>query len=165
MDLAAQPRNRRDDKAARPLAGGELAIAAERDAGARREVPEVAIRRGAEVAVGVALLVPALAQIEPSAVAVVRRPQLLDGVRRIGCGREGMPVRAHLGVDVEVVEEHELPREGVCVRRHLLAEESEIGIAVAGRDVAEHLVVGTVLADHVEEVLDRRALPGAVRDR
>ena len=71
---------------------------------------------------------------------------------------------AHLGVDVEVVEEDELGGEGVGVRGHLLAEEGQVRVAVALRQVAEHLVVGPVLADDVEDVLDRRGLAGRARD-
>ncbi len=41
--------------------------------------------------------------------------------------------------------------------RHLLAEQRQRLVAVAARDVAEHLVVGAVLAHDVEDVLDRPA--------
>ena len=147
------------------LPGGELAVAAHRDPGARREVPQVALGRRREVAVVVADLVAALAQVEPAAVAVERRPQLLDGVGGVRRGREGVAVVADLGVDVEVVEQHELARDRVGVRRDVLAEEREVRVAVALRQVAEHLVVGAVLADHVEDVLDRRRLADPARDR
>ena len=67
-----------------------------------------------------------------------------------------MAVVADLGVDVEVVERCERRRERVGIRRHIFAEERQRRIAVRLRQVAEHLVVGAVLANDVEDVLDRR---------
>jgi hypothetical protein len=65
-------------------------------------------------------------------------------------------VVAHFSVDVEVVEEREVARDRVCVRRDLFAEERQRRIAIAARDIAEDLVVGAVLANDVENVFDRR---------
>ena len=151
--------------AALRLPGGELAVAADAHARARGEVPDVAVGGGGEVPVVVADLVAAFAQVEAAALAVERRPQLLDGVGRVGRGRVGVAVVADLGVHVEVVEQHELARDRVGVRRHVLAEKRQVRVAVALGHVAEHLVVGAVLADHVEDVLDRRRLADAPRDR
>jgi hypothetical protein len=64
-------------------------------------------------------------------------------------------VVAHLRVDVEVVEQHELAGERVRVRRDLLSEQGQVRVAVPLRQVAQDLVVGAVLADDVEDVLDR----------
>ena len=47
--------------------------------------------------------------------------------------------------------------EGVLVGRDLLAEYGEPGIPIALRNVAEDLVVGSVLLDDVEHMPDRRA--------
>ena len=101
----------------------------------------------------------------PAAPAVVGRPELLDGVGRVRPGRERVSVEADFGIDVEVVEQHELPRERVCVGRDVFAEDRERRIAVAQLDVAEDLVVRAVLADDVEDVLDRRRRADALRDR
>ena len=76
-----------------------------------------------------------------------------------------MPVVADLGVDVEVVEQHELARQGVGVGRRILAEEAEARIAVSRRQVAEDLVVGAVLLDDVEDVRDRRGVADARGNR
>ena len=165
VDLADEARDRGRDRAALRLPGRELAVAADAHARARGEVPDVAVGGGGEVAVVVADLVAAFAQVEAAALAVERRPQLLDGVGRVGRGRVGVAVVAHLGVHVEVVEQHELARDRVGVRRHVLAEERQVRVAVALGHVPEHLVVGAVLADHVEDVLDRRGLADAPRDR
>ena len=169
MDLALQPGHGRLDapRAVRVGAGpvGELAVAAHADAGAGREVPDVAVARRRQVAVRVAIAVAAFAEIHAAAPAVVGRPQLLDHVGGVGAGRERVAVVADLGVDVEVVEQHELARQRVRVRRHLLAEDGQRRIAVALLEVAEDLIVGAVLADHVEHVLDRRGIADAARDR
>ena len=144
---------------------GELAVAAHAHAGARAGVPDVAVHRGGDVAVRVAHLAAALAQVAPAAAAVVGRPDLLDEVGGIRAGRVRVAVVADLGVDVEVVEQHELPRDGVGVRRDLLAEQAQVRVAVAPLEVAEDLVVGAVLADDVEDVLDGRRIAHLPRDR
>ena len=51
-----------------------------------------------------------------------------------------MPAVADLGVDVEVVEEHELPRERVGVRRDVVPEQAQRRVRVALVHVAEDLV-------------------------
>ena len=75
-----------------------------------------------------------------------------------------MTVVADLGIDVEVVEHAELARQCVCVRRHVVAEQAQRRIGVAAIEIAEHLIEGTVLADDVEHVLDRRGIADAARD-
>ena len=59
-------------------------------------------------------------------------------------------------VDVEVVEQHEFARQLVMIGRDVLAEQHQRGIAVAFLHVAEHLIVGAILLDDVDDVLDRR---------
>ena len=44
--------------------------------------------------------------------------------------------------------------QGVGVGRHRVAEDGQAGVAVAGLDVPENLIVGAVLADDIEDVLD-----------
>jgi len=70
----------------------------------------------------------------------------------IRASREGVTVVAHFGVDVEVVQNDELTGECVGVGRHVLTEE-ERGVAVPATEIAEHLVVRAILANHVEQVL------------
>ena len=111
--------------AALPCPRGELTVAAHADPAAFGEVPDVAERRGREVAVVAADLVPALAQVRCAAVPVVGRPQLLDHIGRVGGHRERMTVIADFGIDIEVVEQRERARKRMRVRRDLLAEERE----------------------------------------
>ena len=66
---------------------------------------------------------------------------------------------------VIVVEQPELLDQRVVIRRHVAPELHQRRIAVALRHIAEHLVVGAVLLDDVEDVLDRRALPAVHGDR
>ena len=49
-------------------------------------------------------------------------------------------------------------RQGVVIGRHLFAEDGQARIAVALLHVAEHLVVGAVLLDDVDDVLEDRRL-------
>ena len=66
-----------------------------------------------------------------------------------------MAVGRHLAVAVEVVQQHELPGQAMGVGRDLLREDAQVRVAVAVLHVAEDLIVGAVLADDVDAVLDR----------
>src|SRR5262249_5970306 len=63
------------------------------------------------------------------------------------------------------VVETELLGQRVLVRRHLRSELRQVRVTVALGHVAVHLVVGAVLLDEQEDVLDRRRVPDARRDR
>jgi hypothetical protein len=53
----------------------------------------------------------------------------------------------------------------VLVRRHVLAVLLQRRVAVAFGDVTEELVVGPVVLDDQEDVLDRRRVAEPLRDR
>ena len=76
-------------------------------------------------------------------------------------GAPGPAVRADLAGVVEVVERDEVRGERMQVGRRGLRELGERRVAVALREVAEHLIVGAVLLDDVDDVLD--VLPQAWR--
>ncbi len=76
-----------------------------------------------------------------------------------------MAERGLISRPVVVVEQHELLRKRVVVRRHVAPEQHERRIAVPLRHVSEHLVIGAVLLDDVEDVPDRGGLPEVHRDR
>ena len=97
------------------------------------------------------------------AAAVVGVPVLRHVVRDRGGRGPEVAVDRGLGVRVHVVEQREAPGERVGVRGDPVAEQRELGIAVAARVVAQHLVVGAVLAHDVEDVLDLVARPRAAR--
>ena len=63
-----------------------------------------------------------------------------------------------------MIEQHELIRQRVRVGRHVPAVHDERRIARALADVAEHLIVGAVLADDEDHVLDRRRLSRPLGD-
>ncbi len=67
-----------------------------------------------------------------------------------------MPVGAVAAGGVEIVEQHELLGEKVLVGGDILTEHHQRWVAVAARHVAEDLVVGAVLLDDVDDVLDER---------
>ena len=94
----------------------------------------------------------------------MRRPVLLDVVGGVGGVGPLVAVGAHFAVAVEVVEQHELLGDGVVVGRDLAAEQAQARVAVALGDIAEDLVVGAVLLDDVDDVLDGRAGAHLARD-
>ena len=108
---------------------------------------------------------PPFEVVAAAAVGVVGRPVLLDVVVGHRGGRPVVAVGAHLGVGVEVVEEHEPLGELMMVGRDVPAEEHERGIPVPCRQVAQDLVVGPVLLDDVDHVLDERRVPDPPGDR
>ena len=63
---------------------------------------------------------------------------------------------------IGVVEQHELAHHLVLVRRDLLAEDAEVRVAVALLHIAEDLVVGAVLLDDVDDVLEDARLADAL---
>ena len=142
----------------------ELAVVAERDALPLGEIPQVAVRRLGDVVVGNARRGSRPRSRTSAARRVVRRHRLLDVVGRVGRHRPVVPVGAHLGVDEEPVEQSEPLGERVMIRRHGARKEHQRRIAVALRDVAEHLIVRAVLLEDVDHVLERRiARPRAAR--
>jgi hypothetical protein len=96
--------------------------------------------------------------------AVLGGPLLFVEVGGVGRVGPGVAVDRDFAVTVEVVEEDVLLDEGMLVGSDLLAEEDEFGVAVGVRDVAEDLVVGAVLFDDVDDVLDGAGLADALRD-
>src|SRR5262245_4467691 len=89
---------------------------------------------------------------------VAQRPGALVELARIRGRAPGMSVLRDFTVAVQVVEENELFGDSVAIWRDVTPEEHQRWIAVALRKVAKHLIVGPVLHDDVEHVLDRRAL-------
>src|SRR5262249_50589023 len=74
-------------------------------------------------------------------------------------------VRGQHAAVVEVVEQRERVGQAVLVRRHGRPIRVVRRAAVALRQITEDLVVGAVLLDDQEDVLDRRRLAELVRDR
>ena len=75
-----------------------------------------------------------------------------------------MAVDAHFPVAVEIVKDHILLRQGVLIGRDLLAEDSERRIAVSLGQIAELLIVGAILFDDVDDVLDLGGYPNLARN-
>src|ERR1700722_445227 len=66
-----------------------------------------------------------------------------------------MSIDAPLAVAVKIVEGDELLGQGVMVGRHFASEDREARVAIALRQVPQNLVVGSILFDDVNDVLDR----------
>src|SRR5687768_8288112 len=74
-----------------------------------------------------------------------------------------MPVRALRSAAIKVVEQCELPRQRMCVGRDVLREDAQTCVTVAFLHVSKHLVVGLVLLDDIEHMLEHQALAMAFR--
>ena len=95
--------------------------------------------------------------VRPVAARVVLLPVLLNVIGDRGGTRPEVAVDRRLGVRVDVVEQREATHERMHVRRDPLAEQCQSGRAVAAVVVAKDLIVGPVLPDDEEDVLDRTA--------
>ena len=82
-------------------------------------------------------------------------PVFVRVVVRVGLVAPLMAERALIARRVIVVEQDELFGERMEVRRHGPAEDGEVRRAVALRHVAEHLIVGSILLDDVDDVTNR----------
>ena len=65
-----------------------------------------------------------------------------------------MPIHADLGVDVKVVQQHELPGQGVMIGCDFFSKKGQAGITVAFLHVAEHPIVGAVLLNNVDNIFN-----------
>src|SRR5262249_10345224 len=67
-----------------------------------------------------------------------------------------MAVHADFSIAKQVVQQDELAGDLMVVGSYLFTEDGEPRIAVALAEVAQHLVVGAILLDDVEDMLDGR---------
>ena len=78
----------------------------------------------------------------------------------IGFARIGRP-RPAIAADFagihEIVERDEIARQRMLVRRHRLAEHGQRRIGIAAPQIAQHLIVGAVFLDDIDDVLDALA--------
>ena len=165
MDQSFESRYVRANLSATPAPRREFAVAADGDIRTLGEVPQIPERRRGEIAVLIAEGEAAFTQVRRAAAAVIGRPQFFDDIRRVSAHREGMAVVADLRVHVEIVELRELTNQRVGVGRDVFPEQRQRRIAIAARDIAEHLIVGSVFPDDVKHVLDRRRSADSPRDR
>src|SRR5207244_12826353 len=121
---------------------------------ARAQVPDVARRRDRD---------PFGERLRPLA-RVLHGPGPGRDVGDVGARAPRVAVGRDFAAAVDVVEQDVLARELVVVGRDLLAEERQVRIPIAARlaggvlEIAEDLVVGAVLLDDAEDVLERRRI-------
>ena len=127
----------------RELVVAELAPDADRLLLLERGVPERTAVGDRHGAVAVIRVGPRVADVE-----------VLEVIIRHALGGPGVAVGAVRPADVSVVEQGELAGELAVVGHDRLAQAAQLRVAVALRQVAEDLVVGAVLLDDVEDVLD-----------
>ena len=71
-----------------------------------------------------------------------------------------MSLRTDLGIHEEAIEQAEAPRQRVMVRGDGdVGEIDEARVAIAFFHVSEHLIIGAVLFDDVDDVAERRIAP------
>ena len=83
------------------------------------------------------------------------RPQFANIVSGLSSRGPEVTVGADVAIHVEVVEQDELPRQSVLIGCYSLAEEHQVRFAVAFPDVAQHLIVGPILLDDIDNVANR----------
>jgi hypothetical protein len=111
------------------------------------------------VAVGRPLVIEA---VDPAAVFVRHVPlHVFVGLR---LGGPGPAVAGDFAAVIEIVHQHKSLGQSVQVGRDIAAEEAAGGVAVALRQIAQHLVVGPVLLHDVDDVLDLLRLVGDKRN-
>src|ERR1019366_1225549 len=91
---------------------------------------------------------------EVTAAGVHAGPHLLHVIGGDGGGGPVLAVGGDIAVDVEIVEQDEFARQFVQVGGDVFPEEDQRGVAVALFHVAQHLVVGAVFLDDVDDVLN-----------
>src|SRR5213082_2069523 len=64
-----------------------------------------------------------------------------------------------------VIQQNEFAAELVLIWGDSLAEDAKPGIAIALLHIAEHLIIGAVLFDDINDVLENRRLAGSFRHR
>src|SRR5258708_30511827 len=89
-----------------------------------------------------------------AAAGVVRRPVAFVEVGCVGGVGPRVAIDGDLAIAIKIVECDVFMDERVLVGGNLFAEDGEGGIAVGALDVAEYLVVGSVLFDDVDDVFD-----------
>src|SRR5262249_29653640 len=124
-----------------------------RHAGLIQGVPQVGVERVPAGCGRVGATLVLVGVVAAAVVAVVG----LAGLLRVSVGRRrGGPVPAvgrDLGGGVEVVQGDEVAGQGADVGGAGVVEQVQRGVSVAGAQVAEHLVVGAVFLDDVDDVL------------
>ena len=114
----------------------------------------VSIRIGGREAADGIVVVAALEVIVPAPPAVVVRQVLDDILAGLTLGGPGPAVAGGFAAVEEIIQKYEPRSNRMKVGRDVLAEENDGRVAVALGQVAENLVVGAVLFDDVDDVLD-----------
>ena len=101
----------------------------------------------------------ALEIVRALAAAIVLLPGLLQIIRADGRIRPHVPIARHLARIEEVIEHAELQRQLVLVGSNRLAIHGQAGIAISHRlsvllQIAKNLIVGAILLDDVDDVLE-----------
>src|ERR1700741_5194552 len=83
------------------------------------------------------------------------RNRFLRVVGDVRSHRPVVTIGTYFGVDEESIEQPESLRQRMMIGRNAARKEDERGISITLRQVTEDLIVGTVLLDDVDDVLER----------
>src|SRR5437016_10603724 len=128
----------------------EFAIAALADASFPGAIPKIPARRRRDGKISFA----GIGKFAGLIVTVSERPHLFDEIRRVRGHAPFVPIRAHFAIDVKVVEQDELASDLMEVGRGLLGKKAKLGITIAFRHIAEHLIIGAILFDDIKAVFN-----------
>src|SRR5450759_4524529 len=122
------------------------------------EIPQVPAGWLGHIVIGHATTIESLVIVAPPPPGVVARYRLLGVVSHIARHRPVVSIGTDFGVYEEAIEDAEPLRESVMVWRDAARKEDERRIPVRLTEIAENLIVGSVLLDDVDHVLERRIL-------
>src|SRR6476646_9361595 len=120
-----------------------FAVVAKSDSLLRCQVPEKSV----------AWLVDFFVVNVGAAIGVSGLHRLFVVVGHVCGGGPYVSLRTDFGVGKETIKQSETQRERVMIRRDVLSEEDQAGIAIAFFQIAEYLIISAVLFDDVDHVL------------
>jgi hypothetical protein len=103
--------------------------------------------------------------VSESVAPAVTAEGLFQVIRAITLGAPGMAVRGIHAVAIKVVEQHILLRQRMMIGRNESRINAELGVAIALRKVAKHLIVGLVFFEDINDVLKYGGFARSPRDR
>ena len=131
----------------------ELSIDTEGLAGSKRGCPQKPLWRECQ-------RIAAIVRVGPAMCVVV----LLDVAISNGADRPLVAISRVCAAGIGVVEEHKFTGQGVVIRADILAEQTQLWIAIPFLHVAKERVIGLVFFDDVDDVFKDTWLADALRD-
>ena len=97
--------------------------------------------------------------------AITARPCFLKIIVSIGAHTPVMSVGTDFRIHVEIIQQHETLCQRMLVWGDIPAKEQQRSISPSAGHIRQHLIIGPVLLDDIEDILDRRGLTRPHRNR